>query len=98
MRRMMTSKFQDELRAAINDYVQACSWVDAWDEDQDFDPDETCEKRVEAKDKTHERLEKLIERCYDKKEDETIYKHQCGHCTRFSPLPFLVPGAILHDK
>lgn len=27
--------------------------------------------------------------------DPTIYKHQCGHCHRMSPLPFLIPGYLL---
>ena len=27
--------------------------------------------------------------------DPTIYKHQCGHCSRFSPLPFLIPGYLI---
>jgi hypothetical protein len=27
--------------------------------------------------------------------DPTIYKHQCGHCSRFSPLPFLIPGYLM---
>jgi hypothetical protein len=27
--------------------------------------------------------------------DPTIYQHQCGHCRRFSPLPFLIPGYLM---
>ena len=29
------------------------------------------------------------------KADPTIYKHQCGHCRRLSPLPFLIPGYLM---
>jgi hypothetical protein len=29
------------------------------------------------------------------KADPTIYKHQCGHCSRLSPLPFLIPGYLI---
>lgn len=25
---------------------------------------------------------------------DMIYKHQCGHCQRFSPLPFLIPDYV----
>lgn len=27
-------------------------------------------------------------------EPDMIYKHQCGHCHRFSPLPFLIPDYV----
>jgi hypothetical protein len=27
-------------------------------------------------------------------EPDMIYKHQCGHCQRFSPLPFLIPDYV----
>lgn len=30
--------------------------------------------------------------------DPTIYKHQCGHCSRWSVLPFLVPGYLLEAR
>jgi predicted secreted protein len=40
----------------------------------------------------------LVEKAINKEADMTIYKHQCGHCHRFSPLPFLIPGDILDDR
>ena len=39
-----------------------------------------------------ERLRAEVERL---SADPTIYKHQCGHCSRFSPLPFLIPGYLI---
>jgi hypothetical protein len=39
-----------------------------------------------------ERLRAEVERLTA---DPTIYKHRCGHCWRFSPLPFLIPGYLI---
>ncbi len=39
-----------------------------------------------------ERLRAEVERLTA---DPMIYKHQCGHCSRFSPLPFLIPGYLM---
>lgn len=44
------------------------------------------------------KLSKLLARAYDKEHDKTIYKHQCGHCKRFSPLPFLIPGDLINGQ
>jgi hypothetical protein len=45
----------------------------------------------DAKDEI-ERLRAEVERLTA---DPTIYKHKCGHCWRFSPLPFLIPGYLI---
>jgi len=42
-----------------------------------------------------ERLRAEVERLTT---DPTIYKHQCGHCSRLSPLPFLIPGYLIQQQ
>jgi hypothetical protein len=79
---MTNSKFQDELRKAAErhcflarKYTLCCT-----------DPC-TCNEELKE---SWQNITSLISRATDLDGEKVIYKHQCGHCQRFSPLPFMV--------
>lgn len=91
---MTNSKFQTELMAAIvaykDDFMEYHYQMNRYEE---IDHPLFKEKRDAAEKAVIEKqltLESLISRCADLDGEKMIYKHQCGHCQRFSPLPFEV--------
>lgn len=76
------SKFQNELRAAITECYRM----------KPIHNNESVKLWKEQHEDARQKLEALIERCVDKDSvidgEKVIYKHKCGHCLRFSPLPF----------